>query len=129
METDGLPVTLKLHAGNWDFMASDLLRASYEQRGIISAPIHMDNVACYGSEERLLDCAHDTDTVGDVHNDIWVKCLSASDVSKSLSKALACMQNLFKLQLTVLMVRYGCQRGRLSGRGDWKCASVGDGAL
>ena len=46
----------------------------------------MDNVACYGSEERLLDCAHDTDTIGDVHNnDIWVKCISASDVSTSKS--------------------------------------------
>ena len=45
----------------------------------------MDNVACYGSEEKLLDCAHDTDTIEDVHNnDVWVKCISALDISKSL---------------------------------------------
>ena len=63
-------------------------QSSYAQRGIISAPIHMDNVACYGSEERLLDCTHDTDTIGDVHyKDIWVKCIFASDVSKSLVKS------------------------------------------
>ena len=116
MEMDGLPVTLKLHADNSDLMVykcsacivdfmpivilflldiSD--QSSYEQNGVISAPIHMENLACFGTEEKLIDCAHDTDTIEDVHdNDVWVKCRSISDVSKS---PLVC-QKLRKLYYT-----------------------------
>ena len=35
----------------------------------------MDNVACYGSEEKLTDCSYHTDTNEDNHiNDIWIEC-------------------------------------------------------
>ena len=48
---------------------------SYGRKGIRSAPIFMDNVACYGSEEKLVDCSYHTDTNEDNHiNDIWIEC-------------------------------------------------------
>ena len=48
---------------------------SYERKGILSAPIFMDNVACYGSEQKLIDCTYHTDTTEDRHsNDIWINC-------------------------------------------------------
>ena len=35
----------------------------------------MDNVACYGSEDKLTDCTYHTDTSEDVHkDDIWINC-------------------------------------------------------
>ena len=35
----------------------------------------MDNVACYGSEDKLIHCSFDTDTSEDDHiNDVWVNC-------------------------------------------------------
>ena len=110
MEMDGLPVTLKLHADNWDLtllvseqqpkstqtccscaLCYNMLRcihciengyqcvtgaqSSYEREGVISAPIHMDTVACYGSENKLTDCTYHTDTSEDMHNkDIWINC-------------------------------------------------------
>ena len=47
-----------------------------KESGILSAPIHMDNVACYGSEDKLIDCSyHTTDTKKHQHDeDIWIKC-------------------------------------------------------
>ena len=42
---------------------------------ILSAPIFMDNVACYGSESKLVDCTYNTDTTEDKHSeDIWINC-------------------------------------------------------
>ena len=50
-------------------------QSSYEREGVISAPIHMDTVACYGSEDKLTDCTYHTDTSEDVHDeDIWINC-------------------------------------------------------
>ena len=47
----------------------------YEAKGVISAPIYLDNVACYGSEERLTNCTYSTDTSEDSHTDsIWLDC-------------------------------------------------------
>ena len=35
----------------------------------------MDDVACYGSEDKLTDCTYHTDTSEDVHDeDIWINC-------------------------------------------------------
>ena len=35
----------------------------------------MDNVACYGSEDKLINCSYHTDTTEDNHiNDIWIEC-------------------------------------------------------
>ena len=50
-------------------------QSSYEQEGVLLAPIHMDTVACYGSEEKLTDCTYHTDTTEDHHDeDIWINC-------------------------------------------------------
>ena len=35
----------------------------------------MDNVACYGTESKLIDCTYHTDTSEDKHSeDIWINC-------------------------------------------------------
>ena len=35
----------------------------------------MDNVACYGSESKLVDCTYNTDTSEDEHSeDTWINC-------------------------------------------------------
>ena len=39
----------------------------------------MDDVGCYGTEDRLIDCAYHTDTSEDSHSgDVWIKCDTAS---------------------------------------------------
>ena len=51
-----------------------------------SAPIHIDNVACYGSEDKLIDCAYHTDTSEDTHaGDIWIDCSSSTVTSTATS--------------------------------------------
>ena len=48
---------------------------SYGRKGILSAPIYMDNVACYGSEGKLMDCSYNTDATKEDHlNHIWIQC-------------------------------------------------------
>ena len=60
---------------------------SYERKGILSAPIFMDNVACYGSEQKLIDCTYHTDTTEDRHsNDIWINC-NVTGASKPATQA------------------------------------------
>ena len=57
-------------------------QSSYEQEGVLGVPIHMDTVACYGSEDKLTDCTYHTDTSEDVHNeDIWINCNTISSVT------------------------------------------------
>ena len=54
--------------------------SSYEKKGILSAPIFIDNVACYGLEDKLIDCTYHTDTTGEEHiNDIWINCNATSN--------------------------------------------------
>ena len=66
-------VTVWLHIIIGDYVA-------YQRKGILSSPIFMDNVACYGSENKLIDCSYNTDTTEDEHlNDIWINCNVASD--------------------------------------------------
>ena len=41
----------------------------------------MDTVACYGSESRLIDCSHHTDTSEDSHSDdIWIECSNSKTI-------------------------------------------------
>ena len=54
----------------------------------------MDNVACYGSEDKLIDCSYYTDTTEDDHsNNIWINCdtteLSATEQSTDQSQLIA----------------------------------------
>jgi preprotein translocase subunit SecF len=55
------------------FCIGDYIRN--QRKGILSALIFMDNVGCYGSEDKLIDCTYQTDTTEDEHiNDIWITC-------------------------------------------------------
>ena len=48
----------------------------------ISTPIHMDNVACHGTEDKLINCTYHTDTSEDSHSeDIWIDCSSSSSIN------------------------------------------------
>ena len=58
-------------------------------KSTLSAPIFMDNVACQGSEAKLIDCTYHTDTSEDKHSDdIWVKC-SIQSASSSQDNAIS----------------------------------------
>jgi hypothetical protein len=47
----------------------------------------MDNVACYGSEDKLIDCTYHTDTTEDRHsNDVWINC-NVTGASKPATQA------------------------------------------
>ena len=42
----------------------------------------MDNVACYGTESKLIDCTYHTDTSEDEHSeDIWIDCGTPTSTS------------------------------------------------
>ena len=51
----------------------------------------MDNVACYGLEDKLIDCGYHTDTTEDEHShDIWINCHTteqSSDQTTSTARA------------------------------------------
>ena len=45
----------------------------------------MDNVACFGSETKLTECTHHTDTIEDDHSeDVWVKCRSKDNLDSAI---------------------------------------------
>ena len=49
---------------------------------ILSSPIYIDNVACYGSDDKLIDCAYLTDTSEDSHNnDVSIDCSGSNSES------------------------------------------------
>ena len=43
--------------------------------GLGTGPIHLDDVACSGEEENLLDCGHTTSHNCLHHEDVGVRCL------------------------------------------------------
>ena len=56
-----------------------------QHKSQFSSPIFMDNVACYGSETKLIECSHHTDTIEDDHSeDIWVKCGSKKNLDSAI---------------------------------------------
>ena len=69
----------------------------------------MDNVACYGSEDKLIDCSYHTDTTEDDHsNDIWINCdtteLSAAEQSTDQSQLIAIAGLGLSLILLVIII-------------------------
>ena len=55
-----------------------------QNRGTLSSPIFMDNVACYGTESKLIDCTYHTDTSEDKHSeDIWINCGTPTPVNNT----------------------------------------------
>ena len=47
----------------------------------------MDNVACYGTESKLIDCTYHTDTSEDEHSeDIWINCGMPAPTSSSSTR-------------------------------------------
>ena len=75
---------------------------SHKGKGTISAPIFMDNVACYGSEDKLIDCTYHTDTSEDEHvNDIWINC--DGTVSEKSSSLVAMVISLIALGISILV--------------------------
>ena len=85
---------------------------SYGRKGILSAPIFMDNVACYGSEGKLVDCSYHTDTNEDNHiNDIWIKCnvtvsvfTSANVNNNDTSSTVALAMSMIALGISILVL-------------------------
>ena len=85
----------------------------------------MDNVACYGSEDKLTDCTFNTETSEDVHNnDIWVKCSSVTekDISTTSSEqekstgliiplVAVCVLLLVMVVIISVLCLYMCKRG------------------
>ena len=48
-------------------------------QNVLSTPIVMNNVACFGSETKLIECNYRKGTSGDDHSDdIWVNCDASS---------------------------------------------------
>ena len=48
-------------------------------QNVLSTPIVMNNVTCFGSEAKLIECNYRKDTSGDDHSeDIWVNCDASS---------------------------------------------------
>ena len=84
---------------------------------------------CSGEEFRLSDCDHSiVDYYDGCSDNAGVTCGLGKIILYSLHAWILRMQAIdHDLQLTVLMARRDCQRGRQSGRGDWRSASVGDG--
>ena len=45
----------------------------------------MDDVGCYGTEDRLIDCAYHTDTSEDSHSgDVWMDCSNSQHRDRSV---------------------------------------------
>ena len=70
----------------------------------------MDNVACYGSETKLIECSYHTDTSEDDHSeDIWIDCgagpegtSSSSSVSVVVLAILLCISILVIIAMVVV---------------------------
>ena len=53
----------------------------------------MDNVGCYGTEEKLIDCAYHTNTRRDRHSgEVWIDCGSAEGSCDNANNIEACDQ-------------------------------------
>ena len=70
----------------------------------------MDNVACYGNEDKLIDCTYHTDTSEDDHSDdIWVKCsiepaIASSRTTATSDKATTMAMAMFGLTIGILLI-------------------------
>ena len=66
----------------------------------------MDHVACYGSEDKLIDCNYHTDTTEDEHShDIWINCDTADQSSdQTTAKAALGISLVLVVVIVVLIV-------------------------
>ena len=67
MNSGGDPhqVATSIHATLWNafiFFTTDATAYSFARYGQGSGPIHLDNVACTGTENALVNCTYDSDT-------------------------------------------------------------------
>ena len=62
----------------------------------------MDNVACYGSEDKLINCSYHTDTTEENHiNDIWIDCDVTDNVATSQNTTSMVAQAVIALALAI----------------------------
>ena len=72
----------------------------------ISLPVHLTAVGCYGSEEKLNDCAHHKYTSSQRSMDISISCISSVDStssSDSISIAALIIAVMFAFAVIVLI--------------------------
>ena len=141
---DGRLLTLKLHANSWDtspqvttcrsdlyypFLSvlHSLSDVSFSLSGHtkkISAPIFMDNVACLGSEDKLIDCTYHTDTSEDDHSaDVRVHCKPSTNPMQGSTSTISVVALTLALIVSLiaavvgsifLMIRYRKRRKCIS---------------
>ena len=76
---------------------------SYGRKGILSGPIFMDSVACYGSEDKLINCTYNTDTTaGGRLNQIWIQCDIKSESTSSNEKKSTSTTSVAALALSLI---------------------------
>ena len=84
----------------------------------------MDNVACYGSEDKLIDCTFKTETSKGVHTNIWIECSSVTEKSMSTTNieqknntaliiplVTVCVLLLVMVVINSVLCLYVCKRG------------------
>ena len=65
----------------------------------------MDNVACYGSEDNLIDCGYHTDTTEDEHShDIWINCDTTKQSSDQTTARAALTVSLALVVVIVVLI-------------------------
>ena len=71
----------------------------------ISTPILLDNVACHGTEDTLINCTYHTDTSEDSHSeDIWIDCSPTPTTPMAPTNAALVTENESNTELIVAVV-------------------------
>ena len=74
----------------------------------ISAPIFMDNVACFGSEDNLIECTYHTDTSEDDHStDVRVHCKPSTNAIQGSTNAVSVVALTLVIFVSLIAVAVG----------------------